>query len=150
MLHSHLTALVLSFVTVLAVYSQDLGYFILIFIIITFCLTWFFLEHFSMHTEDWWKRSAFMEKLLNSVLMKDTNVVEQPIKLPQLMEKLTNFSLKFIHSMKNSTDPFLLYHSFSSVHTPLSPGRGFQGKSGHGPYGDRYIVKIVCLTMIND
>ena len=137
MMHSHLTALVLSLLTVMAVYSQDLGYFILISIIFTFCFTWFFLEHFSMHTEFWWKRSAFMEKLLNSILMENTNVIEQPIKLPLLMEKLTNYSVNFIHSMKNSTQPFLLYHAFSAVHTPLSPGNAYRGISEHGRYGDR-------------
>ena len=139
-MHSHMTALVLSFLTVLAVYSQDLGYFIFILIVLLFCLTWFFLEHFSLQTEFWWRRSAFMEKLLNSVLMENTQVIEQPINLPTLMGKLTNFSVNFIHSVKNRSQPFLLYHSFSAVHTPLSPGQNFKGQSMHGPYGDRYFL----------
>ena len=139
-MHSHLTALILSFVTVLAVYSQDMGYIIFLLIVIGFCISWFFLEHFALHTTFWWRRSAFMEKRLNSLLVENTRVIEQPIDLPHLMSKLTHFSVQFIHSVKNkTTKPFLLYHSFSAVHTPLSPGPKFKGQSSHGLYGDRYV-----------
>ena len=84
-----------------------------------------------------WKRSIFMEKYLNSQLMEDREIVEQPIHLPSLMQKLTEKSLNFLDEMKNSSKPFALYHSFTAVHTPLRPGKKFKGQSTHGAYGDR-------------
>ena len=78
-----------------------------------------------------------MEQYLNSQIMEDTKIIEQPINLSTLMEKLTDRSVPFIEKMKNSTKPFALYHSFSAVHTPLRPGKEFRGQSSHGAYGDR-------------
>jgi len=136
-LHSHLTALVLSFVTVLAVYSRSIGYLIFFMVICVFAITWFFLEHFTLHEKMWWRRSVFMEKYLNSLLMDDDQVIEQPIRLPKLMQKLTKYSIDFINKNgANSSQPFALYHAFSAVHTPLTPNRLFKGKSNHGAYGD--------------
>ena len=84
-----------------------------------------------------WRRSLFMHKLINSVLMEDTEVSEQPLRLSTLNEKLTKRSEKFLESVKNSSQPFALYFSFAHVHTPLRPGKAFKGQSLHGPYGDR-------------
>ena len=78
-----------------------------------------------------------MNKLINSVLMEDTEVSEQPLRLSTLNEKLTKRSEKFLESVKNSSQPFALYFSFAHVHTPLRPGKAFKGQSLHGPYGDR-------------
>ena len=70
------------------------------------------------------------------MIMKDNEVVEQPIRLSSLMEKLTRYSVNFIQEQENQTQPFALYHAFPAVHTPLTPGPKFKGKSSHGPYGD--------------
>ena len=138
-LHKHTTALALSLLTVLAVYSRDVGYVIFVLVILGFLVAWFFLEHFAIHTEKWWQRSAFMEKYLNSMLMNDTTIVEKPLHLPTLMKKLTRFSVDFIKEAKDHELPFALFHSFSAVHTPLTPGKAFRGKSKYGAYGDRYV-----------
>ena len=52
-MHNHITALAMSLLTVLAVYSRDVGYVIFVVIILGFLTTWFFMEHFSLHTEIW-------------------------------------------------------------------------------------------------
>ena len=70
--------------------------------------------------------------------MQDNEVIEQPLKLPKLMKKLTQHSLDFIKEQENISQPFLLYHAFPAVHTPLTPSPQFDGKSNHGAYGDRY------------
>ena len=101
---------------------------------IYFVWNWF-LDNFNQFFR--WKRSIFMEKYLNSQLMEDREIVEQPIHLPSLMQKLTEKSLNFLDEMKNSSKPFALYHSFTAVHTPLRPGKKFKGQSTHGAYGDR-------------
>ena len=87
-----------------------------------------------------------MEKFLNSMLMENQEVIEQPIVLPALMDKLTQFSVNFIKIQGvNGSSPFALYHAFTSVHTPLSPARRFRGKSSHGLYGDRlYSLFLKC------
>ena len=80
-----------------------------------------------------------MEKFLNSILMENQQIIEQPIELTTLMDKLTQFSVNFIKNQAiNGSSPFALYHAFTSVHTPLSPAPRFRGKSSHGLYGDRY------------
>jgi hypothetical protein len=78
-----------------------------------------------------------MEKFLNSILMENSQVVEQPIHLPTLMDKLTNHTVAFIESKRGQSKPFAIYHSFTSVHTPLTPSKAFRGRSQHGKYGDR-------------
>ena len=90
-----------------------------------------------------------MEKYLNSLLMDDDKVIEQPIRLPKLMQKLTKYSVDFINKNgANSSQPFALYHAFSAVHTPLTPNRLFKGKSSHGAYGDRYALILVHIPLI--
>jgi len=83
-----------------------------------------------------------MEKYLNSMIMKNaTEVDEQPIRLPTLTQKLTNASMEFIRdhvaNHGHEEKPFLLYHSFTNVHTPLVPSKKFRKASSHGFYGDR-------------
>lgn len=84
-----------------------------------------------------WGRSFYMEKLLNSVLMEDRKVYEQPINLPKLVDQLSNKTLAYLDKVQNSSDPFAIYFAFPNVHTPLVPNKRFRGKSKFGPYGDR-------------
>jgi len=105
-------------------------------IFLTLVVSWFFLEHFFMTRENWWQRSFFMEKFLNSFLMENNEVVEKPINLETLSDKLVDKSLRFIESASAKGEPFLLYHAFAHVHTPLATGPRHKGKSAHGPYGD--------------
>ena len=92
-----------------------------------------------------------MEKYLNSMLVYNKTIVEQPIKLESLAKKLTDKSVEFLENYNANVDsakeemrnsqaqkPFALFHSFSNVHTPLVTGNEFKGKAPgiHGAYGD--------------
>ena len=106
----------------------------------------FISEHFSFldYPENgWWQRSEYMEKLLNSILMYNMTIVEQPIRLEGLAKRLTDKSIEFIErsATGNAKRPFALFHSFTNVHTPLITGKEFkdQSISDHGAYGDSVI-----------
>ena len=70
----------------------------------------------------------------NCFLLKNYDVVEQPIVLENLTMRFTDQAVNFIHANKDS--PFLLYVSFAKVHTPLFNTRPFVNRSIHGRYGD--------------
>ena len=63
-----------------------------------------------------------MEAFLNSFLMENHEVVQKPIKLAELEEVLVNKSLAFMSRAVADKSPFLLYHAFPGVHTPLFSG----------------------------
>ena len=52
----------------------------------------------------------------------------------QIEEIYTEEALKFIRSNKDK--PFFLYFPHTAVHTPIHPGKAFQGKSQNGRFGD--------------
>ncbi len=52
----------------------------------------------------------------------------------QIEEIYTEEALKFIHGNKDK--PFFLYFPHTAVHTPIHPGKAFQGKSQNGRFGD--------------
>eukprot|EP00092_Neocalanus_flemingeri_P004807 GFUD01005175.1.p1 GENE.GFUD01005175.1~~GFUD01005175.1.p1 ORF type:complete len:561 (-),score=123.58 GFUD01005175.1:153-1835(-) len=108
-------------------------------IVLTMLISWFFLEHFFFTRTNWWQRSFFMEKFLNSFVMENNEVVEKPINLETLADKLIDKSLAFIESAVARNEPFLLYHAFAHVHTPLATDPRHKGKSVHGPYGDTIV-----------
>lgn len=45
-------------------------------------------------------------------------------------------SFKYIKEMSKQDKPFFLYLALPSPHTPILPGKQWQGKSGLNPYGD--------------
>ena len=55
---------------------------------------------------------------------ENNEVVEKPIDLATLSDKLVTKSVEFIKNSQadGGAAPFLLYHSFAHVHTPLVPG----------------------------
>lgn len=149
-LHDRMMAAFLAFVVVLAVYNKEFGYTMMVLIIVFFMIGWFFLEHFRFHTDSWWGRSFYMEKLLNSVLMEDRKVYEQPINLPKLVDQLSNKTLAYLDKVQNSSDPFAIYFAFPNVHTPLVPNKRFRGKSKFGPYGDSILEMDTAIGKILD
>lgn len=70
----------------------------------------------------------------NCFLMKNYEVVEQPIVLENLTMRFTDEAINFIRTNKDS--PFLLFMSFAKVHTALFSTRPFSNHSIHGRYGD--------------
>lgn len=73
---------------------------------------------------------------LNGVVMRNFDVVEQPVRLPGMTQRLVAESQRFVRSAVAEEKPFLLFLSFIHVHTALFSHPFFAGKSAHGRYGD--------------
>ncbi|MGD0577587.1 MAG: sulfatase [Bryobacteraceae bacterium] len=69
-----------------------------------------------------------------TVLMHNTDVVEQTVDLSTLTQRYTERALKFINDSKGS--PFFLYFPQTFPHIPLAASGRFRGKSSEGLYGD--------------
>jgi len=67
-------------------------------------------------------------------LVRDGKVIEAPADQDTLTARYTEEAVKFIAANKDR--PFFLYFPHTAVHTPLHPGKNFQGKSANGTYGD--------------
>ncbi len=73
---------------------------------------------------------------LRCFLMRGTVVVEQPIVLPTLPERLDAEAVSFIHASVAAGRPFFLYYASPQPHTPLYASARHRGKSRRGAYGD--------------
>jgi arylsulfatase A len=69
-------------------------------------------------------------------LMRDEKVVELLTEEDQtrIEERYTEEALGFIRAHQDK--PFFLYFPHTAVHTPIHPGKAFQGKSQNGRFGD--------------
>ncbi|KAF4108666.1 arylsulfatase D [Onychostoma macrolepis] len=70
----------------------------------------------------------------NCIIMRNGEVLEQPMKLETLNARLMSEAQRFVERHRDR--PFLLFLSLAHVHTPLFESKGFAGKSKHGLYGD--------------
>jgi arylsulfatase A-like enzyme len=68
------------------------------------------------------------------ILLRDEEIIEQPVVQKTLTERYTAESVKFIRDNRNG--PFFLYLSHTMPHTPLHVSDTFKGKSKRGLYGD--------------
>ncbi|RWS04129.1 steryl-sulfatase-like isoform X1, partial [Dinothrombium tinctorium] len=75
-------------------------------------------------------------KLMNSILMRDYEVIEQPINFISLTRRLVKEANNFISLSVQKQQPFLLMVAFTKVHTAHFPSKRFAGKSKHGKFGD--------------
>lgn len=73
---------------------------------------------------------------LNGIVMRGLEVIEQPIRLPGMTQRLVGESQRFVRSAVSQKRPFLLFMSFIHVHTALFTHPSFAGRSVHGRYGD--------------
>jgi arylsulfatase len=69
-----------------------------------------------------------------SVLLRDEQVIEQPVQLETLTQRYTEEAVKFLREAKGT--PFFLYFPHTFPHIPLAASARFRGKSPHGIYGD--------------
>ena len=69
-------------------------------------------------------------------LVRDEKVIELLNEEGQtkLVERYTEEAQSFIRNSKDL--PFFLYMPHNAVHTPIHPGKAFQGKSSNGRFGD--------------
>ena len=65
---------------------------------------------------------------------------EEGWKLEKVMPTITSRAVKYIQQQSKSSEPFFLFFSTTSPHTPIVPLAAFQGTSQAGPYGD-YIAQ---------
>ncbi|NXY87697.1 STS sulfatase, partial [Alcedo cyanopectus] len=70
----------------------------------------------------------------NCFLMRNHQIIQQPLSYENLTQRLTKEALQFIG--RNRDTPFLLVMAYLHVHTALYASQSFQGKSSHGLYGD--------------
>lgn len=75
-------------------------------------------------------------KLMNSMIMRDFEVVEQPIRFRNLTQRFVNEGTKFLEERQKDKKPFLLMMSWLQVHTVLYTSNEFKGHSVHGAFGD--------------
>ncbi|XP_033754381.1 LOW QUALITY PROTEIN: steryl-sulfatase-like [Pecten maximus] len=75
-------------------------------------------------------------KILNSMLYKDFNIVEQPIRLRGMTQRFAKESVEFLEQRKLDNSPFLLVVSWTHVHTAIQVTKDFHGRTQHGRYGD--------------
>jgi len=59
-------------------------------------------------------------KIINSVLMRNDQVIEQPIKLEGITDRLVNEASNFITSQVSQDKPFLVVLNFIKVHTGMN------------------------------
>ncbi len=67
-------------------------------------------------------------------LYRNDRIIEQPVKLETLTERITQESIDFI--TKNKNHRFFLMITHVAAHTPWIVSDKFKGKSKAGPYGD--------------
>ncbi|KAM8855266.1 arylsulfatase D isoform 2-T2 [Spinachia spinachia] len=70
----------------------------------------------------------------NCIIMRNQEVIEQPMTVETLPQRLLKEAQTFIK--RNAHHPFLLFFSLAHIHTPLFKTPAFAGKSRHGRYGD--------------
>jgi len=76
----------------------------------------------------------YSNDMVPSVLMRDEQIIEQPVKLNTLTQRYTDEAVQFLNQSKGS--PFFLYFPHTFPHIPLAASTRFKGKSPHGIYGD--------------
>ncbi|XP_005151480.1 steryl-sulfatase [Melopsittacus undulatus] len=109
---------VVHYIDLLRVPFRALGYCFLI-ATISLVILIFFFYHFQH---------------LNCFLMRDHQIIQQPLSYENLTQRLTKEAVQFIE--RNTDAQFLLVLSYLHVHTALYASKKFRGKSKHGLYGD--------------
>lgn len=69
-----------------------------------------------------------------SILMRNGDVIEQPVKQETLTLRYTQEAVSFIEKSKGK--PFFLYFPHNMPHIPLFASEKFKGRSAAGDYGD--------------
>ncbi|KAM3936025.1 arylsulfatase H-like [Leptodactylus fuscus] len=81
----------------------------------------------------WYLAFAFLP-YWNCIIMRDFEIVEQPMDLETKAGQVVKEAKAFIN--RNKDGPFLLFVSFLHIHTPLYTTKNFRGRSKHDLYGD--------------
>jgi arylsulfatase A len=76
----------------------------------------------------------YSNDMLPSILMRNEEIIEDPVNQDTLTERYTEEAVQFI--TKNAAGPFFLYLPHNMPHVPLAASGKFRGKSAGGFYGD--------------
>lgn len=74
--------------------------------------------------------------IINSVLMRNGDIIEQPVVMEGITERFVRESKVFMDRTRKEGGPFFLMLSFVKVHTAHFPSGRFRGRSDHGSFGD--------------
>ena len=99
-----------------------------IYLFATLCLIWILKLRIISVLE------AINFKWFTCMVMRNTQIVEQPVVLKDLTQRFASEAVNFIE--ENRENPFLLFMSFAKVHTALFTTEYFTNHSRHGRYGD--------------
>jgi arylsulfatase A len=69
-------------------------------------------------------------------------------KLEDVLPKITQKSVQYIHEQAGKKEPFFLFFALTSPHTPIAPSKGFKGRSGLNTYADLLIETDWCVGQI--
>ena len=69
-------------------------------------------------------------------LFEDEAIVEQPVRLTSLSQRMGARAQAFIRESVQAREPFFLYYSFNHVHFPQFSGPEYRNSSAGGSYGD--------------
>ncbi|CAI5656321.1 unnamed protein product [Oreochromis niloticus] len=97
---------------------------------------WLLVLHFFLcilATAVWYVPFEFLSTW-NCIIMRNQEVIEQPMTVETLPQRLLGEAQNFIK--RNVDHPFLLVFSLAHIHTPMFKTPQFAGKSRHGAYGD--------------
>lgn len=75
-------------------------------------------------------------ELLASFLHRNYDIVEQPIRLAGLSQRLVHEGLEFMRNATETGKPFLIVMSWIHMHVAIQTAQNFKGRSKHGRYGD--------------
>ncbi|XP_036601822.1 arylsulfatase H-like [Trichosurus vulpecula] len=81
----------------------------------------------------WYSSYGFIRRW-NCILMRNHEIIQQPMKEEKVTSLILKEALSFIEKYKHG--PFLLFVSFLHVHIPLITKEKFVGRSKYGLYGD--------------
>lgn len=92
-------------------------------------MLWLYIALWLLHI-----LNMLLSRQLNCILLKNNELVEQPVRIETLTNKLTIEVESFIE--KHQNHPFMAVVSYHKVHAALATSKEFDGQSKHGKYGD--------------
>lgn len=92
--------------------------------VLLFVLVWWYTGHLTLVNP------------LGCVLYRGTEIVQQPLTLVNLTQRVTADAQHFVRRAARAQRPFFLYLPFVKVHTALFANDEFLGRSQSGFYGD--------------
>lgn len=74
--------------------------------------------------------------LLASFVHRNYDLVEQPLRLEGMSQRLVHEGLEFLRNTTQAGQPFLIVMSWIHMHVAIKTVKQFEGRSGIGEYGD--------------